>query len=152
MCWEHYDRLLLKPLAALCYFPVFSMLFNGLLYKCCTAQLVSWAVRTPARPIWPVIKTVAGTVYLSRLPEFSSHCVVRWSIFSPTETDSWSGPVRLHLRTRPSHLDQSAVLGGHLLLWGAKPDQSTLPHHPWGETTHHCQDQGKVLKSTFLFD
>ncbi len=80
----------------------------------------------------------------------SSHCVVRWSIFLLTETGSRRGPVRLHLHTRPSHLDQSAVLGGHLLLWGAKPDPSALPHRPWGKTAHHCQDQGEVLKSTFF--
>lgn len=58
------DWLLLKPLAMVCYFPVFTMLFNGLLNKCSTAQLVSWAVRTSARLIWPVIQTVAGTLFI----------------------------------------------------------------------------------------
>lgn len=64
--------------------------------------------------------------------------------FRLSETGSRGRPVCLHLHSGPSHLDQPAVLGSHVLQWSPESDQSPLSEHSRAENGPRCQDKGKA--------
>lgn len=71
---------------------------------------------------------------------------IKTSVCLLSETGSRGRPVCLHLHSGPSHLDQPAVLGSHILQRSPESDQSPVSEHSRAENGPRCQDKGKTQK------